>query len=368
MGFSLKKLNPVSVIKSVVSNPLPGITGGVPGVTNSGLLDNVSLTPTSIKDARAIATKLIENAKKQNDQAVRTAGAPARASGINYLQWADQRAQKFNNALSTDAAENAKLAANTRNLNSGILEKSNRAEVTRMNPALHAKLQSIGTAVGSTGIPIVSQIGMGVAGIEAARRREAGLINNRQFGASLAGTALAGGLGPQLGGGWQGAAMRGGVGGAVNAYGADRPILEGAATGAAAGGLGHYLGGLGKDYGVNPALTRTGVGAATGAIRGGSQGAYEGAVQGGLSGIGGEYGGRIGAAAGGLLASNYLAGQRADSMRNQAISAMQQQLAQRQQQQQALTRQMPALMTMNTRPVAPAINQLPFAQRYWQRG
>lgn len=281
----------------------------------------------AVKKVHSVAVKplkqTVSSARSIGRAVAKVPEKVGKATGNDTLAKWGNSASKLERGIVDDASANTQLALSTTSRNDGILRKKNRAAVTRQNPGLQAKIQGIGMMVGATGIPIASQIGYGAAAIAAARQREAGLTNNRQFGTSLAGAAL-GAYGPQFGGGATGGAIRGGISGGVGAAGSGQNVLQGALTGAAAGGAGGYLGGMAKTHGINPALARTGIGAVTGGIRGGSEGAYAGALGGMASGVGGQYGGRGGAAFGGALAGNYIAGQRADKRREQMIAAYQQ--------------------------------------------
>ncbi len=88
----------------------------------------------------------------------------------------------------------------------------------------------------------------------------------------------------------------------------NQALLSGAASGAQSG-----IGQAGKEYGLSSGTTKALSGAVSGAITGGQEGALQGGLMGAATGFGGEYGGKFGSQLGGMLAKNYIAGEKADA-------------------------------------------------------
>lgn len=331
-GSSLGKLGQVG---NAVERTTSGALSGDLGEVKAGLKD-------LHKEGADTAKRGLDLTKKATELGMDAATVVGRNSGN---PWLERRSEQLRNAgydISDDVIENAKLVADTRNLNTGFAEKRNRAAVTMRNPNLHGAIQSVGSALAGTGIPVVSWIGALAAAAAIARQREAGMIDSKGalrgaagVGASYVGGQYGGGktsLGQKaaigagtgavragLAGGNIGkGALLGAAGGVAGDYGArfggelggaagasagrsfatalpsgyagglrGEDLLENALLAGAAGGAGYY-GGRAFE---NPYLSRIASGAASGAVRGyqrGDVGAglQQGALSGALSGIG----------------------------------------------------------------------------------
>ncbi len=173
--------------------------------------------------------------------------------------------------------------------------------------ALSGSLGATGGSIAGSAIGGATQGGL-QAGMTEGGDVGKGMLTGAITGsAGAAGNAIGGTTGAAVGG------ALGGAGSAAAAGGTSSDIGNAALTGAATGALSSEIGQAGKEYGLSPGVTKTLSGAVTGAVRNGEQGALQGGLMGAATGFGGEYGGKVGSQLGGMLAKNYIAGEKADA-------------------------------------------------------